>query len=157
MRKFIYLCSLMCGLTAFAQSIANKDLIGTWKVSLITTPELSVNMQTMEVTLAPETVEWAKKKNKSTDGLKKDALKNAQAYVNVTYTFLGKGLYTEQKQGKDAVKAEYELTSSNGQNVIYIYYPEDDAEDMFYVSYKKELLYLEYDEAEVTLVCERVK
>jgi hypothetical protein len=80
----------------------------------------------------------AKQKNKSTEGLKKDAPKNAQAYTDVVYVFSGKGAaYVEQKQGKDPLRGEYELTSANRQNVIYIYYPEDDYEDMFYVSLKK--------------------
>lgn len=156
MKRFFYFC-LLCSVAAPAQSIADKDLAGTWKVAVITTPDLSVDIETMEVTLTPETIEWAKKKNKSTDALKKDALKNAQAYVNVTYTFGNKGVYTEQKIGDEPVTAEYELTNSNGENVIYIYYPEEDAEDMFYVGFKKERLYLEYDEAEVTLVCDKVK
>jgi hypothetical protein len=157
MKKIILLCSLLYGVATFAQSIASKDLVGTWKVSVITTPELSVDMQSMEVTLAPETLEWAKKKNKSTDALKKDALKNAQAYVGVTYYFSVKGIYKALKPDEDAIEGEYELTSLGGQNVVYIYYPEEDYEDLFYVSYKNSQLYLEYDEADVTLVCSRIK
>ncbi|KOS07831.1 hypothetical protein AM493_18550 [Flavobacterium akiainvivens] len=100
MKKLFYLYSLLCGVAAFAQSIASKELLGTWKVDVITTPDLTVDMQSMEVTLSPETLEWAKKKNKSTDGLKKDALKNARGYTGVTYSFLPQGVYKEQKPGR---------------------------------------------------------
>ncbi len=156
MKKLIILC-LLWGLAGAAQSITPKDVVGSWKVAVITTPELSVDMKTMQVTLNPETIEWAKNKNKSLDALKNDALKNAREYANVTYSFTAKGIYTEKKGGDKPVTAEYELTNSGGQNVIVLYYTDEDVEDMYYVSYKSPQLFLEYDEAEVTLVCEKTQ
>jgi len=157
MKKFICLCISLFSLSIAAQSISEKDVLGSWKVVAITTPELSVDMQTLEVTLTPETIEWAKKKNKSTEALKKDAVKNAMGYVNVTYTFNPKGIYIEKKADGKTRKAEYELTNSGGLNVVMLYYPDEDVEDMYYVSYKIKQLYLEYDEAEVTLICEKTE
>ncbi|MES2485533.1 MAG: hypothetical protein V4581_06240 [Bacteroidota bacterium] len=155
--KKLFILTCFWGLAAAAQSISPKDVLGNWKVVTITTPELSVDMKTMQVTLTPETIAWAKKKNKSTDALKTDALKNAGEYVNTTYSFTAKGIYTEKKGSNKPVKAEYELTNSDGQNVIILYYPDQDTEDMYYVNFIAQQLYLEYDEAEVTLVCEKTE
>lgn len=157
--KKLYLLCCFWAVAAAAQSISPKDVVGKWKVVTIVTPELSVDLATMEVTFNPETLEWAKKKNKGTDGIKNEALENAKNFVNINYSFTAKGIFSEKNGTKKAAEAEYELTNSNGQNMLVLYYPDEDYEDLYYISYngKAKQLSLEFDEAPVTLLCEKIE